>query len=394
MKGAAHPERVSPVVPPALATPEVSHRPVRGRRAAIIGSVGVPARYGGFETLAAQLAIAAEARGISQRLTIWCSSKGAPETRLQEFHGARLRYLPISANGASSIPYDGMSGFAEMVGLDAADTVLALGVSGGGPLAAIRPLSHSRLVLNVDGREAERAKWGGTARRVLAWSERRAVAAADVIIADNAALAREVAETYHRQPKVIAYGADHARQTPPADISDLRLPDHYALAIARAEPENKLEVLIKAFTQMPDRPLVIVANWSQTRHGRALKSAWNGTPNLHIVEAEYDPGRLRAIRDRAWIYLHGHSAGGTNPSLVEMMPFAVPILAWDCTYNRATTAGTAPAFRDATGLATLVKRYADDPSLAAKMGGALAKVAARRYRWDAIADAYFDLLDL
>jgi hypothetical protein len=75
-----------------------------------------------------------------------------------------------------------------------------------------------------------------------------------------------------------------------------------------------------------------------------LRAAWAGTRNLHLVEAEYDPGRLRAIRDRAWLYLHGHSAGGTNPSLVEMMPFAVPILTWDCAYNRATTAGSAPGF--------------------------------------------------
>jgi hypothetical protein len=64
---------------------------------------------------------------------------------------------------------------------------------------------------------------------------------------------------------------------------------------------------------MPDRPLVIVANWSATAYGRLLRAAWAGTRNIHLVDAEYDPGRLRAIRDRAWLYLHGHSMGGTNP---------------------------------------------------------------------------------
>jgi glycosyltransferase involved in cell wall biosynthesis len=378
----------------ALATPVISKRKLSNRRAAIIGSVGVPARYGGFETLVEQLAIAAEARGIASQLTIWCSSKGQPGPHRTEFRGTHLRHLPISANGASSIPYDGASAFAEMMGRGAADSVLALGVSGGAPLAALAPLSRTRVVLNVDGREAQRAKWGPVARQVLSWSERCAIRAADVVIADNAALAREITEIYGCHPSVIAYGADHARRPPPADITDLGLPARYALAVARAEPENNIETLIRAFIPLADMPLVIVANWSETRHGRQLRAAWQGTRNLHMVEAEYDPGRLRAIREGAWLYLHGHSAGGTNPSLVEMMPFAVPILAWDCPYNRTTTAGSAPGFRDARGLTQLVQRLSTRPEVCATMGAELARIAARRYRWDAIADAYFDLLDL
>jgi glycosyltransferase involved in cell wall biosynthesis len=377
-----------------LTAPALSQRKLRNRRAAIIGSVGVPAGYGGFETLAEQLVLAAEARGIAGQLTVWCSARGRTGPRPDTFHGARLRHLPLSANGVSSIPYDGASAAAEMLGRSPADSLLALGVSGGVPLAALSRVGRTRLVVNIDGRESQRGKWGGLARRVLALSERRAIRAADAVIADNAALAREVAARYGITPAIIAYGADHARRAPPGDISDLGLPNRYALAIARAEPENNLEVLIRAFTRMPRDPLVIVANWSQTRHGRVLRAAWDGTPNLHMVEAEYDPARLRAIRDRAWVYLHGHSAGGTNPSLVEMMPFGLPILTWDCAYNRATTAGSAPSFRDQNGLITLVRRLADRPDLRASMGAALAMVATRRYRWDAIADAYFDLLDL
>jgi glycosyltransferase involved in cell wall biosynthesis len=379
---------------PAVTAPALSSRKLRNRRAAIVGTVGIPARYGGFETLAEQLAIAAAARGIAARLTVWCSSRAAAGPVPKSHHGVALRHLPLSANGASSILYDGISGLAEMTGRGAADSVLALGVSGGGPLGALRPLSRSRLLVHVDGREADRAKWSGVVRGVLAWSERRAIRAADTVIADNAALAGDITDRYGLRPQIIAYGAEHARNTAPADIADLGLPPSYALAVARAEPENNLEVLIRAFGRLPHQPLVIVANWSATPHGRRLRAAWDGTRNLHLLEAEYDPGRLRAIRDRAWIYLHGHSAGGTNPSLVEMMPFAVPILTWDCAYNRATTAGSAPSFRDAEGLAALVTRLATRPDTCAAMGKALAAVAARRYRWDAIADAYFDLLDL
>ncbi|MGP1358920.1 DUF1972 domain-containing protein [Roseicyclus sp.] len=378
----------------ALSAPALSRRRFRGRRAAILGTVGLPARYGGFETLADQLVRAAAARGIADRLTVWCSGPSAGPLRPATHHGARLRYLPLSANGAASIAYDGLSALAEVAAPGGADSLLLLGVSGGGPLAALRPLTGRRLVVNVDGREAARAKWGGTARRVLAWSEARAIAAADAVVADNAALAAEVEARHGRRPRVIAYGGDHARAVPPACIGDLRLPARYALAVARAEPENNLETILATFARRLRQPLVMVSNWSGTRHGRALRARWHGAPHLHLVEAEYDPARLRAIREGAWLYVHGHSAGGTNPALVEMMGFGVPILAWDCAYNRATTGGAAAPFTGEASLAAGVARLAAAPREAARMGAALATVAARRYRWDDVAEAYFDLLDL
>jgi glycosyltransferase involved in cell wall biosynthesis len=378
----------------ALSAPALSRRKLRGRRAAILGTVGLPARYGGFETLADQLVRAAEARGIADRLTVWCSGKTAGRARPATHHGARLRYLPLPANGAASIAYDGLSALAEVASPRGADSLLLLGVSGGGPIAALRPVTGRRLVVNVDGREAGRAKWGGTARRVLAWSEARAVAAADAIVADNAALAAEVEARHGRRPRVIAYGGDHARAVPAACIADLALPARYALAIARAEPENNLETILATFAHRPHLPLVVVSNWSGTGHGRALRETWGRVPHLRLVEAEYDVARLRAIREGAWLYLHGHSAGGTNPSLVEMMGFGVPILAWDCAYNRVTTGGTANTFADGPGLAAHVARLAANPADAARMGARHAAIAARRYRWEDVADAYFDLLDL
>jgi glycosyltransferase involved in cell wall biosynthesis len=377
-----------------LSAPPLSRRRAGSRRAAIIGTVGLPARYGGFETLAEQLVRAADARGLSDRLTVWCSRRRGDPSPPGEFHGARLRHLRIPANGAASIAYDGLSALAEVLTADGADSLLLLGVSGGGPVAALRPLTTRRIVVNVDGREAGRAKWGGTARRVLAWSEARAVAAADAVVADNAALAAEIEMRHRIRPRVIAYGGDHAWTAAPAEISDLGLPPAYALCLARAEPENNLTTILEAFSGGRLGPLVAVANWSATRHGRALHARWSGMPGLHLVEAEYDPARLRAIRDRAWLYVHGHSAGGTNPALVEMMGFSVPILAWDCPYNRETTAGKAAWFRDAPGLGEAVAALAADPAGGARMGAALAGMAIARYVWDDIAEAYFDLLDL
>jgi hypothetical protein len=224
-------------------------------------------------------------------------------------------------------------------------------------------------VVNVDGRDAAR-EMGRLARGVLSWSNGARSAPPMPSIADNAALAGSFRSGTACARKIIAYGADHARRGP-RDISDLGLPRSYALAIARAEPENNLEVLIRAFGRMPDRPLVIVANWSATRHGRFCArpgrargtSTWSRPNTIPAASARSGTGRgstSMAI------------PGGTNPSLVEMMPFAVPILTWDCAYNRATTAGSAPGFRDVGGLIALVSRLAQRPDTCAAMGAALA----------------------
>jgi glycosyltransferase involved in cell wall biosynthesis len=363
-----------------------------GGQIALIGTVGLPARYGGFETLAEALVRAAAEQGKADRLTVWCSGPQASSPRPDRFLGARLRYLPLQANGAQSIPYDALALWqAARSGHRAA---LLLGVSGATALPLIRATSSMRIVAHLDGIEWRRPKWGRAARTVLRASEAAAARWAHALIADNSEIATHIRALYGRDATPIAYGHELARATPPADISDLGLPDRYALAIARAEPENNLALILAAFAVLPPRPpLVVMATFAQTAHGRALRRRYAGHPHLHLVEAEYDAGRLRAIRDRAVMYVHGHSAGGTNPTLVEIMGFAIPVAAYDCGFNRATTEGAAAFFQDIAGLQALIP-VLTDPRLAHGMGAELAAIARRRYRWRDVTDAYFALLGL
>ncbi|AHM04643.1 Alpha-D-GlcNAc alpha-1,2-L-rhamnosyltransferase [Roseibacterium elongatum DSM 19469] len=364
-----------------------------GPRIAIVGTNGVPARYGGFETLAEQLIRAAALEGVSDRFTVWCPAPRGTPPPPQRWLGARLRSLPLRANGVQSIPYDIASMARECWGKDPATTVLVLGTSGTAALPLFRWTGRSRLIVNIDGREWGRKKWGKAARGFLRRSEAGAVRAAHAVIADNRVIADEIEARYGRAPRIIAYGGDHALRPAPADIADLNLPERYALGIARAEPENSLDLILDAFAPYPDRPLVLVSNWQDTAQGRALKATYRGASHLHLLDAEHDPARLRAIRDRAHLYIHGHTAGGTNPSLVEMMHFGIPVAVFDCAYNLETTEDRAARFRDAEGLARLYPDLCDTP-LARQIGTALAEIANRRYRWDEVAAAYFDLLGL
>lgn len=361
-------------------------------KVAIIGTVGVPARYGGFETLAEELVRAAAMAGKAHRLTVWCSGPQTATPRPDHYLGAGLRYLPLRANGAQSIPYDALSLF--QAARSGHQSALLLGVSGALALPVLRATSSMRVITNIDGMEWQRAKWRGAARIVLKRSEAAAVRWSHAVIADNPEIARHIRDSYGRMPVEIGYGHDITTYAPPADLSDFALPPHYALVMARAEPENNLALIMGQFADDPSMPpLVVLSNWDDTAYGQNLARRYRGHPNLHLLAAEYDPSRLAAIWARATCYIHGHAAGGTNPALVTMMGQSLPIMAWDCLYNRATTEGQAAFFTNASGLRASVLALADTPQ-GAGMGATLRAIAMRRYRWADVTGAYFRLLGL
>ena len=172
------------------------------KKVAIIGSVGIPANYGGFETLAEQLAARLQDRF---DLTVYCS-KRAFARRPKKIGRVSLRYLPFNANGIQSIPYDMWS---ILSAVRYADTLLILGVGGCTLLPILRWFGcRKRVVVNVDGIEWRRAKWSAPVRRYLKFAEKCAVKYADAIIGDNQVIVDYVRNTYHRPCELIEYGAD------------------------------------------------------------------------------------------------------------------------------------------------------------------------------------------
>jgi glycosyltransferase involved in cell wall biosynthesis len=353
----------------------------------ILGTVGVPGRYGGFETLADNLVRYHQAHAPGAQLSVYCSAQGI-EIRPDRYLGAELRHIGLSANGPQSVAYDMLSL------IDAirrrTDVILLLGVSGALALPLVRVLSPARIVTNIDGIEWRRAKWRGLARFILRWSERAAVRWSHAVIADNTGIAEHIRLHYGRACHVIAYGGDHALEAAPVIKPGLALPQRYALALCRIEPENNVEMILAAFARRPGHDLVVVGNWEQSAHGRALRAQYGALPHVHLVDPVYHPGHLRWIRDGAAIYIHGHSAGGTNPALVEMMHFGIPVLAFDCVFNRISTEGSALYFDSADTLTDTLAAL-DAPG-AAQIGGQMREIAARRYTWAQIGRAYVELM--
>ena len=355
------------------------------QRLGIIGTVGVPARYGGFETLAHQLVI-----NLNEELdiTVYNSTKHySAEERVEVWNGARIKYIPLSANGFSSIFYDILS---IIHAVFFCDVLLILGVSGCLFLPFVKLFFPSKkIIVNVDGLEWRRPKWNKYAKFFLQTSEKVAAWCADEIVADNAAIRKYIYDRYGVNANLIEYGADH-NSTQYLSASTIEqfpfLQNEYAFKVARIEPENNCQMILNAFANQDNLPLVFVGNWENSAYGKSLRSEYSHIPHIHMLDPIYDAQLLNEMRTNCKVYDHGHSAGGTNPSLVEAMFLGLPILSFDIIYNKITTEYRAYFFDNETQLTKMAK-FADVLDLE-KVSNQLSEVAERRYRWSVIADKY------
>ena len=351
------------------------------KRVAIIGTQGVPAKYGGFETLVENIIGENCSDGISY--TVFCSSKDMPD-KIKEYKGARLKYVCLKANGVQSIPYDIVSMMRAICGYDA---ILILGVSGCIFLPIFKLFCRKKVIVNIDGLEYRRAKWKNWVKKFLKLSEKVAVRFADVIITDNKGIYYYVKEKYGKETTLIAYGGDHAliditkeREEEILKQYDLVAGD-YSISVCRIEPENNCHITLEAFKNSKEN-LVFIGNWDRNGYSRKLKEEYKDKySNIILLNSIYDLNILYTLRKNAKYYIHGHSAGGTNPSLVEAMFFGRPILSYDVVYNRETTKNKAHYFTDADGLQQLIAQEVDN-------GKELKEVACEKYTWAKIARQY------
>ena len=355
------------------------------KKIAIIGTVGLPAKYGGFETLAEYLT---NYLGDKFDITVYCSSKSY-ENQLEYYNNAKLEYIALNANGVQSIPYDIISIFKA---LRYADTLLILGVSGCTILPFIKIFTKKKIVVNIDGLEWKRAKWNKYAKAFLKFSEKMAVKYADVVVTDNKVIQDYVQSEYGKESELIAYGANHVQKL---KISDevmekyLFLKDSYAFTVCRIEPENNLHVIIKAMSQQTNIHLVIIGNWEVSNYGSELRAEYKEYEHIHLLDPIYDQNILNQIRSNCYVYLHGHSAGGTNPSLIEAMSLQLPIFAFDVGYNKETTENEAQYFNDTVELLHLINEI--DNTKLQEIANKMDEISSRRYRWEVITQQYAEL---
>lgn len=355
------------------------------RSLAIVGIRGIPNNYGGFETLAEYL-VEYLAKDIS--ITVYCSSKDM-ESTLPFYKEARLRYIPVTSHGALGILYDSI---ALIRAVKTHDKVLFLGFGGGFVLPFLKEY-HSKIILNIGGLDWKRSKWSPLAQNVIKMAESLLIRNSGQVISDNVLIQKYILNTYCRESTLIAYGGDQAKKQ---EVTGDALKDFpflsgdYAFSVIRIQPDNNIDMILEAFVAPGHVPLVMVGNWSNSEYGIQTKAKYQGNKNLILLDAIYDRQKLDVLRSNCTVYIHGHSAGGTNPSLAEAMYLGLPVFAYASGYNECTSGNQAIYFKDVEELAGLVNNY-KDMDLAA-VGRNLKDIAHKLYRWEIIAEKYKELI--
>lgn len=357
------------------------------RRITIIGIVGLPAKYGGFETLANFLT---KELARKFQITVYCSQKAYPK-KLEAFNGANLKYTNLSANGAQSVIYDILS---MLKAYRQTDIFLILGVSGAILIPFIKIFSKKKIIVNIDGLEWRRNKFNKLTKFFLKTFEKIAVKYADNIISDNKVIQNYVKKEYGKESKFIPYGADHVEKISIKSYMYKAYPfleKKYAFLVCRIEPENNIHVILDAMHNYKNLNLVVVGNWHASKYGSALKAKFNNFEGIYLYDPIYDQEKLDILRSNCYLYIHGHSAGGTNPSLVEAMYLGLPVIAYDINFNKETTENKALYFKNSKDLHYHLRdNNEEDLCLLGKNMKALAE---KKYEWKYITKSYEELFN-
>jgi glycosyltransferase involved in cell wall biosynthesis len=348
----------------------------------IIGSVGVPANYGGWETLVENIIFLL---GDNFEITVFCSSK-IYKDKIYEYKNAKLIYVNLYPNGLQSIFYDAISLYKSN---KFADITLILGISGAIFIPFLKN-KKNKLVINLDGIEWKRLKWSFFTKMFLRLSEFIAVRFTDSVIVDNKGISDYIFNKYKKKTNLIAYGGGYANKIKLSSTvkKNYNIPNVYAFKVARIEPENNIEMILNSFSKTAF-PLVIVGNWNSNQYGIDLIKKFKKITNIKILDAIYDQKILNQIRSNAFIYVHGHSVGGTNPSLVEAMASGLPIFAYDVNFNRYTTDNSCLYFKNEKELNSLILNI--NKNKISKVAIRMKQVASQKYKWNKIGQQYLKL---
>ena len=372
---------------------------------AIIGCRGIPAKYGGFETFAQGLTENLVKNGYE--ITVSCEYEPV-KSRKNRYKGAELDYFPIKPpeNYFLRKIYENLSDIYFLIKLSRKHQLIYfLGIEVGMFLFIPKILNRrSQVLVNIDGVMWQRSKFSLLERWLLKINHDMATVFADKIIVDAHEMKNYVGKKYLDKTSYLSYGIDVPGRVTwnsetlnliktgiPADLS----PENYYLVVARLEPENNVHTIIDAFTQAElDIPLLVVGDFTSEVYEKEVKSLLKEDSRSEVVflGSVYNQKLLNMLRQNCCSYIHGHSVGGTNPSLLEAAISRNIIIAHDNMFNREVCGEAAVYFKNEIDLSRKMKSVYKHHQSYIKLKDDVYYKIKNNYSWDKITRDYISLL--
>ena len=359
-------------------------------RIGILGTRGVPARYGGFEACAEAVAVGLVERG--HEVTAYCR-RGNVEGDPLEYKGVTLRYKRhLESKVTGTLTHTALS----MVDALRSDfDVLLVFNAANAPLCLVSRLFRKPTAINVDGLEWKRRKWGTVGKAYYQFVEWLSPRLTNRVISDAVGIQDYYLERYKRPSTYIAYGAEFEVSERPEILAEYGLePGEYFFVGSRLEPENNGDTTIAAFAQVKTTKRLAIAggaNWDSP-YVRSLHETIDD--RVKLLGPVYAEGHMRELRTNSFAYVHGNEVGGTGPALLEALAAGTCVMALDVNFNLEVIGDAGIFYRkDPADLAAKMQAIVDDPSLTDPYRERGPRRIAEAYQWPVIVEQYEQLLE-
>jgi glycosyltransferase involved in cell wall biosynthesis len=354
-------------------------------RIAILGTRGIPASYGGFETFAEHLSTRLAARG--HHVTVYCRSHYVSPRQL-EYHGVRLEVLPtIRHKYFDTVVHTFLSAVHAIS--RRFDAVLICN-SANAPFSPILRLTGTPVAINVDGLEHKRKKWGPLARRYYRLAEYLSTVLPNEVVTD-AQVIQDYYQVRHNAPStMIAYGSEVERRPDRANVRKWRVePNRYVLYVSRLEPENNAHLVIEAFKKVRTayRLLIVGDAPYAENYINSLKAQARGDKRIIFTGFVFGQD-YRALQQNAYCYVHATEVGGTHPALLEAMGYGNCVLTLATPENIEVVGDAGVPYLDEFDLAEKLQRVLRDGSLVQAYRHRAQQRIRTHYDWENVVDEY------
>ena len=355
-------------------------------RIGILGTRGIPNHHGGFEQFAENFAVYAAQNGHD----VFVYNSSLHPFQQAEFKGVNIIHCldPEDKMGTAGQFFYDLNCI-----LDARkrnfDVLLQLGYTSSAIWHRFLP-KNAVIATNMDGLEWKRSKYSSKVQKFLKYSEKLAVKSSDYLIADSKGIQSYLEEKYQVISEFIAYGASVFENPDESFLQEFDLkPYQYHMLIARMEPENNIEMILEGYALSEQKfPFLVIGNAEKTAFGQKILQKYAEVPGIRFLGALYDQEKLDNLRYFSQLYFHGHSVGGTNPSLLEAMASHACIAAHDNRFNRAILENDAWYFTDTASVKEILNTgHRNESFIASNIG----KIR-RDFSWEIINRQYLDFL--